>query len=376
MMRRMLRTVGAFFVVFVSMMLGAALALGYALFLMPGARGRIVPARLEAPLSREGEASKASIFDQEEVTALYERAAPAVVAISVLGGRNGTLQSLGSGVIVRPDGLVLTNFHVIRGARDIDVGLSDRSHYTGQVVGTDQQDDLAVVRVLNAPAALPTVPVGDSTKLHAGALAVAIGNPAGLERSVTVGVVSGLNRTLQPADRPLRNVIQTDAAINPGNSGGPLLDSAGEIIGINTAIEAISGQRGFGGIGYAVPSETVLRYLDRMAAGETIQHPWLGISGEDITPAVARTRRLSVQSGIRITETVDGSPAATAGLRANDVLVSVNGDSVRSMDDLGVRLDGQGKPGDLVTLGVLRGAQRLDLPVTLGTWPDTIPRSR
>src|SRR5439155_27019391 len=111
---------------------------------------------------------------------------------------------------------------------------------------------------------LPSVPVGDSSKLRAGALAIAIGNPNGLQRSVTVGVISGLNRTLRPADRPLRNVIQTDAAINPGNSGGPLLDASGQIIGINTAIEAVSGQRGFGGIGYAVPAETVLRYLDRM----------------------------------------------------------------------------------------------------------------
>jgi S1-C subfamily serine protease len=299
-----------------------------------------------------------------------------VVAIFVVGGRGGGRQSLGSGVIVRPDGLVLTNFHVVRGARDIDVVLSDHSSYTGQVLGTDEQDDLAVVRLLDAPATLPTVPLGDSAALRPGALAVAIGNPAGMERSVTVGVISGLNRTLRPSDRALRNVIQTDAAINPGNSGGPLLNSDGEIIGINTAIEAVSGQRGFGGIGYAVPSTTAQRYLDRMVAGESIQHPWLGISGQDVTPALARDRKLPVQSGIRIAETVAESPAALAGLRADDLLTAVNGEVVRSMDELGDRLDGGGRPGDTVTLGILRGSQRLDVPVTLGTWPAVIPPSR
>jgi S1-C subfamily serine protease len=380
--------------VFVSMSLGAALALAYAWFVWPGAHGGVVPVqlanassqgngtvpvRLEAPLSRDGDASKAAVFDEAQVASVYERAAPAVVTIYAIGsgrGGAGVRQSLGSGVIVRPEGLVLTNYHVVRGARDIDVALSDRTSYTGRVLGTDQQDDLAVVQLVDPPAALPSVPLGDSSKLQPGALAIAIGNPAGLERSVTVGVVSGLKRTVRPADRPLRNAIQTDAAINPGNSGGPLLNSKGEIIGVNTAIEAVSGQRGFGGIGYAVPSETVLRYLDRLVAGETVEHPWLGISGQDITPSIARERRLPVQSGIRIAETLEQSPAAAGGLRPDDVLTTVNGRPVRSMDELGERLDGEGRPGDMVTLGILRGGEKLDLTVTLGTWPSSLPASR
>src|SRR5436190_12353027 len=269
-MRRALRTLPILAAIFVSMVVGSALALAYAWFVQPLPGGRraplqlaglgAVPARLDAPLSRGGDASKAAIFDERQVQSLYQRAAPAVVAIYAFrSGRGGTSvrESLGSGVIVRPEGLALTNYHVVRGARDLDVVLSDHSHYTGQVLGTDPQDDLAVVKLVDAPEALPSVPVGDSSKLRPGALAIAIGNPAGLERSVTVGVISGLNRTLRATDRPLRTVLQTDAAINPGNSGGPLLNSNGEIVGINTAIEAVSGQRGFGGIGYAVPSETV-----------------------------------------------------------------------------------------------------------------------
>ena len=387
-MGRLVRTMGAFGVVFTSMSLGAALALVYAWFILPAPRGAVpldlasllsgsrgpVPVRLEQPLSRDGDATKAAIFDEEQVTSLYQKAAPAVVAISITSG--GQRQALGSGAIVRPDGIVLTNYHVVRGARQIDVALSDRSSYVGEVLGTDPQDDLAVVRLVDAPTGLPTLAVGDSTALEPGALAVAIGNPAGLERSVTVGVVSGLKRTLRPADRPLRNAIQTDAAINPGNSGGPLLASDGRIIGINTAIEAISGQRGFGGIGYAVPAETISRYLDRMIAGETVEHPWLGVSGEDITPAVARERRLTVRSGVRIAETVAESPAERAGVKAGDLLQSIDGEPVRSMDELGERLDRDGRPGQTVTLGVIRGAQQLDLSVTLAAWPQTLPRSR
>ena len=188
-------------------------------------------------------------------------------------------------MIVDPAGVVLTNYHVVRGATRIEVALSDRARYNGEVLGSDPQNDLAVVRLVDAPGGLPALTLGDTAALRPGSLAVAIGNPLGYERSVTVGVVSGLNRTLRERDRPpLRNAIQTDAAINPGNSGGPLLNSAGEVIGINTAIERISGQQGFGGIGFAVPASTAARALDRMLAGETIQHPWLGISGVERDP--------------------------------------------------------------------------------------------
>ena len=370
------RTLRAFVVVSASMLVGAFVALGY-VWLNPGIRaaGPILPVRFEAPLSLNGDASKAELFDEQQVMRVYERAAPAVVAI---WSRSGRREGLGSGVIVESEGVVLTNYHVVRNAGQLDIVLSDRTRYTGQVLGGDPQNDLAVVRLMDAPSGLPVVPLGDLMDIRPGALAIAIGNPAGLERSVTVGVVSGLNRTLRdtPGRAPIREAIQTDAAINQGNSGGPLLNSRGELIGINTAIEVVSGQRGFGGIGYAVPVTTARRYLARMLAGETINHPWIGISGGDVTPQVARERHLPVTSGVLIESTVEGSPAAAAGLRQNDVLVSVGGKPINNMDELGEQVDKDYAPGQTVTLGVMRGRQRVDLQVTLGKWPDPRPTPR
>lgn len=364
-------------IVVTSMMLGAMLALAYAWIVVPAKSDRVgiliragVPARVIAGLSRDGEASKSTIFDERVVAGIYERTAPAVVAISNVGEQR---QGLGSGIIVRADGIVLTNYHVVRGARRLDVALSDRARYTAQTLGIDPPNDLAVLRLMDAPAGLPVIPLGDSTKLRPGMLAVAIGNPSGLERSVSVGVISGLNRTLRPAERALRDVIQTDAAINPGNSGGPLLNSQGELVGINTAIERSPGQPGFGGIGFAVPAATALRYLDQMIAGETIQHPWLGIRGNTLTPANARERGLALQGGVLIAEAMPESPASAIGLQVGDVLVAVDGQPIQTMDDLGERMDRANRPGDRVVLGIARGAQRLELGVTLGAWPESLP---
>jgi S1-C subfamily serine protease len=370
------RTLGAMGLVFASMLTGALVTLGY-VWLNPAIRaaGPLLPVRLEAPLSLNGEASKAEMFDEQRVTAVYERAAPAVVAIwSQVGRREG----LGSGAIIDPSGVVLTNYHVVRGSSRLDVVLSDRTRYTGQVMGGDPQNDLAVVRLVDSPGKLPTIPLGDLDGLKPGALAIAIGNPGGLERSVTVGVVSGLNRTLRdtPAQAPIREAIQTDAAINQGNSGGPLLNSRGEVIGINTAIEVVAGQRGFGGIGYAVPVSTVKRYLNRMLNGETIEHSWLGIRGAEVTAALARERGLPVTRGIVIEESIAGGPAASAQVARDDVLVAVAGDPVGDMDALGELLDLKHKPGEVVVFSIARGRQRLEVPITLGKWPERMPPSR
>jgi S1-C subfamily serine protease len=372
-MKHLARTLGATIVVSVSMAMGAVLALAYAWFAAPAPLGGVLPVRWETPLSRGGEVTKAILFDEQEVMALYQRVAPAVVAIrSVSGQRN--MAGIGSGVIVDPSGVVLTNYHVVRGARRIDVILSDRTQFTARVHGTDPQDDLAVLRLVDAPGGLPSLPFGDSDSVRPGALAVAVGNPAGYERSITVGVISGLNRTLREADRPpLRNVLQTDAAINPGNSGGPLLNAQGEVVGITTAIERVPGQPGFGGIGFAVPASTVVRYLDRMLAGETIQHPWLGIGGSDVTPSVARERRLGVQHGVIIESTVADGPAQAAGLQAGDVLLAMDGRPIHSMDELGEVMERGYRPGDVITLSLLRAGQPSEQPVTLGTWPERLP---
>lgn len=378
-MTRLVRRLGVTVAIAVSMSVGAVLALAYAWFLHPAPRAELVSAgyavRVQAPSARSGDASKGAIFDEREVMGLYERAAPAVVAIwSISGTRTGgARQGLGSGVIVDPSGAVLTNYHVVRGASQIEVLLSDRTRLSGQVLGADPQNDLAIVRLVDSPGGLPSLPLGDTAALRPGALAVAIGNPNGYERSVTVGVISGLNRTLRESDRPpLRNAIQTDAAINPGNSGGPLLNYQGEVIGINTAIERVPGQLGFGGIGFAVPASTAVRYLDRMVAGETIEHSWLGIRGNDLTPTVARERRLGISEGALVAGVEPDSPALAAGLRAGDVLVSLGGQSVRTMDDLGEVMDRAGRPRETATLGVVRDGQRLEVPVTLAPWPDRL----
>jgi S1-C subfamily serine protease len=383
-MKRFTRLAGATAVVAVSMALGAVLALGYAWFLGPGslldvsrtgeAGGVGAAVRVEAPLSRRGDSTKAELFDEAQVARLYERAAPAVVAIYSAGDQRG---GAGSGVIVDPAGVVLTNYHVVRGATRIEVALSDRARYTGEVLGSDPQNDLAVVRLVDAPSGLPALPLGDTAALRPGSLAVAIGNPLGYERSVTVGVVSGLNRTLRERDRPpLRNAIQTDAAINPGNSGGPLLNSAGEVIGINTAIERISGQQGFGGIGFAVPANTAARALDRMLAGETIQHPWLGISGSNVTPTVARERRLSVTDGALVASVEPESPAHVGGLREGDVLVALGGQPIRTMEDLGELMERGHRPGERGAFEVLREGQRLELGITFAPWPERLRLGR
>jgi S1-C subfamily serine protease len=378
-MKRISRTLGATAVVAVSMGLGATLALVYAWFLAPtGPTGEPVslsfPTRLETPTTRRGEVTREALFDEAQVAGVYERAAPAVVAIYTTSDQRG---GAGSGVIVDPSGIVLTNHHVVRGATRIEVALSDRTRYGGEVLGTDPQDDLAVVRLVDAPGGLPALTLGDSRSLRPGALAVAIGNPLGYERSVTVGVVSGLNRTLRERDRPpLRNAIQTDAAINPGNSGGPLLNSQAEVIGINTAIERVSGQQGFGGIGFAVPATTAARYLDRMLAGETIEHPWLGIAGSDVTPTLAKERGLTVTVGALVASVEPESPAQLAGLRAGDVLISLGGQPIRTMDDLGELMDGALRPGQPGTLGVVRGEQRLEVGVTFAPWPERLRPGR
>lgn len=372
-MSRIGRIVAAFGVVSTSMMLGVLIALGYATVAPSFRQGDTIPVKLAAFLSRDGEASKANLFDEEQVISVYRQAAPSVVAIY---SRTGPREGLGSGVVIDPKGIVLTNYHVVRNATQIQVVFSDRTRYLAEVLGRDPQNDLAVVQIIDPPPDLPVAPMGDSDSLKPGALAIAIGNPHGWERSITVGVISGLNRTLRepPGRAPIRNVIQTDAAINQGNSGGPLLNRNGEVIGITTAIEAVSGQRGFGGIGFAVPIATAKRYLAHMIAGKTVEHAWIGISGGDVTPALVRERRLPVAQGILVADTVEGGPAQAAGVQAGDVLVSIGGHTLTSMDELGVRLDKVHEPGETVPVGIMRGKDRMELQVTLGAWPERLPQ--
>jgi S1-C subfamily serine protease len=328
--------------------------------------GLPAPARLaSAPAAG---ASKANLFDEDVVTAIYERAAPGIVEVTVttMTGRQGG----GSGVLVAPNGTVLTNYHVIRAAASIEVTIRDRTRFVAKVLGTDPQDDIALLQLTGAPEGLAVLPLGDSDALRPGAMAIAIGNPIGLDRSISVGVIAGLGRTLRDGDRPMRNVIQVDAALNPGNSGGALLDATGQVIGVTNAIERVAGRPGFGGIGFAVPSSSVRRNFARLLAGERIRHAYVGISGQDIGASVAQEFGLVAGPGIAVSGVSPGGPAALAGLRKGDAIMSVGSWRATSMEDFGAYVDRTYRPGDTVALEIRRAGSTLRLDVTLGAWPD------
>jgi serine protease Do len=284
---------------------------------------------------------------------------PTVVSITV--PRAGA----GSGVIIRADGIILTNWHVVAGAQTVLVGLADGRRLQGQVLGGDRGLDIAVVRV--AAQNLPTAPLGDSDLLEPGQMAIAIGNPLGLERTVTTGVVSAVNREL-PGAR-LEGLIQTDAAINPGNSGGPLLDSQGRVIGINTVVLQ---PRGAGvvavGLGFAVPINLAANVAQQIITTGRVQLAYLGVSYIDITQEVAAQFRLPVNQGVVVLEVVPGSPAAQAGVQVEDIVTAINGVQVARGGDLRRTLRAL-QPGATVTLQVLRPTGPVTLTARLAAVP-------
>jgi S1-C subfamily serine protease len=332
---------------------------------------------------------------EDLIVSIYERVSPSVVNITTnirIGA--GTLPNqdvpygTGSGFIIDEKGHIITNNHVVAEAQSLNVTLADGTTVSGTVLGRDPGSDLAVVKIdlpleklQNGKVAIARL--GDSDALRVGQTAIAIGNPFGLERTITVGVVSGLGRVI-PSDlqRPIRGGIQTDAAINPGNSGGPLLNSAGEVIGINTAIE--SPVRGSVGVGFAVPSNTAKRHLNTLIAGQKVQHPWLGISGESVTQRMAEELGLAVARGVYVAQVTAGSPAANAGLRGagatvagqqdlprgGDVILSVDNREVNKVTEIAEYLSLRKSVGDEVTLVVQRGNEILTLTARLAAWAD------
>ena len=275
---------------------------------------------------------------------------PAVVSVSHRGGS-------GSGVIIRADGIVLTNAHVVGNATRVEVSLADGRELPGTVVGRDRSVDIAVVRI--AAANLPVAPLGDSDKLEVGQMAIAIGNPLGLERTVTRGIVSALNR--DPRGVPLAGgLIQTDAAINPGNSGGPLLDSSGAVIGINTAILA-----GATGLGFAVPINLANDSAQQLIATGRVRRAYLGVQFDDIDDNLARYFALPVRQGVLITYVHPGSPAAQAGLRRGDIVVRMGTTTIATGGDLRRALRAR-RPGDTITLDTIADRGRQTITLRLG----------
>jgi Do/DeqQ family serine protease len=266
-------------------------------------------------------------------------------------------QSLGSGFILSTDGYILTNDHVVKGAAEIKVKLSDQRTYDGKVVGSDPRTDVAVIKI-EAQEKLPTVVLGDSDTLKVGQWALAIGNPFGLDRTLTVGVISATGRA-NIGIEDYEDFIQTDASINPGNSGGPLLNIYGEVMGINTAIVA-SGQ----GIGFAIPINLARLIADQLIEKGEVTRGWLGVSIQPLTPELAESFGLDMVSGALVNQVLAGSPAEKAGVKRGDVLLTYDGKPVRGVRELQL-LVANTPAGSKIELVVLRQGKRLTLPVII-----------
>jgi Do/DeqQ family serine protease len=269
--------------------------------------------------------------------------------------------ALGSGVIVQPDGLVVTNNHVIDGADEIRVVLNDGREFEAKVVSQEEQLDLALVRIDTKGAKLPTLTFRDSDDLEVGDLVLAIGDPFGVGQTVTSGIVSGLART-RTGINDFGFFIQTDAAINPGNSGGALVTTDGKLVGINTAIFSQSG--GSIGIGFAIPSNIVRAVVDAEAHGGKLVRPWLGVTGEALSAEIAESLGFDKPGGVVVKELFPGGPADKAGLKPGDVLLAINGRDVQDPQGMAFRLATL-PIGDAAKMTIVRKGEQMDLPVQL-----------
>ena len=321
---------------------------------------------------------------------LFKKSEEGVVKIKVVRiGSQGTVQGdiggMGSGFVYDNLGHIITNAHVVDGADKATVTFLDGSQYNAEIIGKDKFTDIAVIKVSEKPRLLHPLEIGDSSLLQVGEQVAAIGNPFGLSGSMTSGIVSQIGRLIAAQDSgfSIPDVIQTDAAINPGNSGGPLLNMRGQVIGINTAIQSISGE--FVGIGFAVPSNTVSKIVPTLIEEGKYLHPWIGISGKDIDPDLARVLDLKQAKGFLVITVVDDSPADKAGLKGmsqtqvidgkeypvdGDIIISVDGKEVRKISDILIHLQREKSVGDEMVLGILRDGDFMDLTLKLVERPD------
>ncbi len=287
----------------------------------------------------------------------------------LLEGNGGSSESsLGSGVIVSEDGLIVTNEHVVRDADEIVIRLSDRAEYRAKVVGADPRTDIALLRI-KPSRKLPVAVLGDSTRIRVGEWAIAVGNPFGLESTVTLGVISATGRVDLPGVDPTGDLIQTDASINPGNSGGPLLNTRGEVVGINTAI--VSGGQG---IGFAIPINTVLEIERELASTGTIRRGWLGVGIQSLTPDLAESFGVKGEKGVLVNRVVPDSPAAARGLRIGDIVFSFGGKPVTGVKEFQKMVAGV-SPGSDVILEILRGGKRMTVTVKLAELESPAPHA-
>ncbi|HEY6164399.1 MAG TPA: trypsin-like peptidase domain-containing protein [Nitrososphaeraceae archaeon] len=324
---------------------------------------------------------------------LFTKVEKSVVQIIGRGdssNRSPTGSRLGSGFVYDSNRHIITNYHVASGTKNIDVTFMDGNTYHAQLVGSDPFTDLAVLYVEDVPKdTLVPLALGNSAMLEVGEEIAAIGNPFGLSGSMTAGIISGLGRLLPSntnlgSQYSIPNIVQIDAPINPGNSGGPLLNMRGEVVGINSAIFSSTGE--FSGVGFAIPSNTLNKIIPSLIKGGSFSHPWIGLSGTNITPEIANAVGLKEPRGFLVADTVSGSPAEKAGLRGGDKVANINGreialggdviekidnNTVRKIDDILVYLESVKSVGDTVSLSVLRNGQLQKLNLTLAARPSS-----
>jgi S1-C subfamily serine protease len=322
---------------------------------------------------------------ETENVRIYRQASPAVANIVTRTVEYDffynpvPVEGAGSGFLIDTDGHILTNFHVVQGAQTIEVTLGEPIRYKAKLIGVDTRNDLALIQIDTKGKKLTPLPLGDSRSLLVGQRALAIGNPFGFSSTLTTGIVSALGRTVQTSDTTfIDEAIQTDAPINRGNSGGPLLDSHGQVIGINSAIYSPSGSAA--GIGFAIPINTGRRVAEDLIKYGRVRRATLGAEGRPLWPELAQALGLKVDQGILIERVEPGGPAAQAGIRGGDrpgrqglqqlrvggdVLIAIDGKAVTSQMDLNLMLN-RSWPGNTVTLTIVRDGQKMNIPVKLG----------
>jgi S1-C subfamily serine protease len=318
---------------------------------------------------------------------LFTRVEKSVVQITDSDQTSPLDSRLGSGFVYDDNGHIITNHHVVNGGGRIDVTFLDGTVYRATLMGSDPYTDLAVLYVKDVPQEkLVPLPLADSTTVRVGEQVAAIGNPFGLSGSMTAGIISGVGRLI-PNDLAgqfsIPDVIQTDAPVNPGNSGGPLLNMRGEVIGINSAIYSTTGQSA--GVGFAIPSNTMTKVVPSLITNGSFQHPWLGVSGTDMTPGIAAALGLNQPRGLLVVDVVDGSPAAQAGIRGGDdprsidgrdinlggdVITAIDDKTVRKIDDILVFLEREKTAEDNLKLTILRDGQLQDINIALAARPN------
>ena len=335
-------------------------------------------------LETVGEVTSIQTSSKFSLMEIFEKTEASVVQVNVRSADGRIMPgSMGSGFVYSDDGYIITNNHVIDNAEKVTITFLDGESYIAQIIGTDSDLDLAVLKVQPGSTYLQPIPIGDSSQLKVGQEIAAIGNPFGLSGSMTSGIISQMGRLLpQDSGYSIPDVIQTDAAINPGNSGGPLLNMKGEVVGINTAIQSATGE--FTGVGFAVPSNTVKKVIPVLIEDGIFYHPWMGISGSDVDPELAKVRELNSSKGFLIATVIEGSPAEDAGLQGititkeidgreypmdGDIILKIDDVVVRKISDILVYLQREKSIGDEMIMTINRDGMLIEKVLVLGERP-------